>query len=263
MTTKQVEFDLKIVVPVYNGEIWIQSCINSIARQKYKKFNCVIINDASTDKTGDVLNSMKWLEDDPRFTVIHNKENVKALANIVHGFNVLGCKDSPESILMVVDGDDRLYSDMVFALVNHVYNRHHCKITWGNHIHWPLGGLSNCEPFPVDVIKNRDYRNYKFVTSHLRTFKSKLWYAIKDEDLRDEDGTYYGVGWDVAFMMPMLEMAGDKLLFIPNVLYIYNRDNPISDDVIRQPDQHRVEMRVRALPKYEVLVDDNETNPKT
>ena len=263
MTIKKVEFDFRIVVPVYNAENWIQNCVSSIARQRYKKFKCVIINDASTDRTGEVLNSMKWLEDDPRFTVIHNEENVKALANIVHGFNILGCKDEPESILMVVDGDDRLYSDMSLALVNHVYSRYLPAITWGNHIHWPLGGLSNCEPIPPEVIKNRDYRKYKFVTSHLRTFKSKLWYAIKDEDLRDEDGTYYGVGWDVAFMMPMLEMAGENVLFVPNVLYIYNRDNPISDDVIRQPDQQRVEMRVRALPKYDVLEDKNESKSKT
>ena len=265
MTNQQelVEFDFRIVVPVFNADKWIQNCLTAIARQKYTKFKCVVINDASTDKTKDVIDSLKWLEDDPRFTVIHNEENVKALANIVNGFNVLGCKDEPDSVLMVVDGDDRLYSDMVLVLMNHVYNRYNCKITWGNHIHWPLGGLSNCEPIPKEVIASRDYRNYKFVTSHLRTFKSKLWYGIKDEDLRDEDGTYYGVGWDVAFMMPMLEMAGNNVIFVPNILYIYNRDNPISDDVIRQPEQRRVEMRVRALPKYEVLVDDDENKPKT
>jgi len=103
-------------------------------------------------------------------------------------------------------------------------------------------------------LKDRSFRQYKFISSHLRTFKAKLWNSIRDEDLRDTDGKYYSVGWDVAFMFPMLEMAGPgRILNIPNVLYCYNRFNPISDDVIRQDEQHRVEMRVREGSKYPIF----------
>jgi glycosyltransferase involved in cell wall biosynthesis len=245
----------RIVVPVFNAENWIEPCIRSIAAQAYKNFTCVIINDASTDNTGDAIDAIPYIRDDPRFSIIHNKENVKALQNIVDGFNFLDCEADPESVLMIVDGDDRLFSEYSLAIVNSAYEQAGCLISYGNHIHYPLGGHSNCEPFPAEVLKNRDYRKYKFVTSHLRTFKSKLWYNINNDQLKEDDGTYYGVGWDVAFMMPMLEMAGSKVLFIPNILYIYNRANPISDDVIRQPDQRRVEMRVRELAKYDILDD--------
>jgi hypothetical protein len=188
---------------------------------------------------------------DSRFRIIHNNVNVKALDNIVSGFKLLDTINEPDSVLMVIDGDDFLFSEFALEIVKQAYDQTNCLVTYGNHVHHPTGGLSNCQPFPVDVIKNRSFRQYKFVSSHLRTFKSKLWNSIRDEDLRDVDGKYYGVGWDVAFMMPMLEMSADRTLFIPNILYCYNRFNPLSDDQIRQPEQNRVEMRVRSGKSYE------------
>ena len=246
---------MKIVVPTFNTENWIARCLASIATQTYREFECVVINDASDDKTKEVLDSLEWIKNDERFQIVHNEENVKALKNIVDGFNYLNAKDDPESILMVVDGDDFLFSPMSLALLAQVYDQYPAILTWGNHVHHPTGGPSNCQPLPKEVVDDCLYREYKFVTSHLRTFKSKLWYNIKDEDLRDDDGNYFTVGWDVAFMMPMLEMARERAFFIPNILYCYNRFNPISDDQIRQEEQHAVEMLVRSREKYERFND--------
>ena len=241
----------KIAVPAYNCENWIEKCLHSIAIQQYDKFECVVINDASTDDTKNVLDGLEFIKNDDRFTIMHNKKNVKGLQNIVTAFDTMNSQHEPESVLMAIDGDDCLFSHVSLQIVAQCYEQTGCLLTYGNHIHWPTGGTSNCEPIPSDIIASNNFRDYKFVTSALRTFKSKLWHRIKDEDLRDEDGSYYGVGWDVAFMMPMIEMARERHCFIPYVLYLYNRFNPISDDVIHQPDQHRVEMRVRNLPRYE------------
>jgi glycosyltransferase involved in cell wall biosynthesis len=243
----------KIVVPTYNTEGWIARCLQMIQVQTYENFECIVYNDASTDKTGAMIDSYFSARPDSRFRVVHNKTNCKALSNIVDGFRKLETEKDPESVLMIVDGDDFLFSEYVLEIVAHAYEQTGALLTYGNHVHHPTGGKSNCEPVPRQVIIDRSFRNYKFVTSHLRTFKSKLWNAIRDEDLRDEDGRYYGVGWDVAFMMPMLEMSANRVLFIPNVLYCYNRFNPLSDDQIRQSDQHRVEMRVRNGKKYNIF----------
>tara|TARA_Y100000593_G_C4302896_1_gene334285 strand:- start:940 stop:1692 length:753 start_codon:yes stop_codon:yes gene_type:complete len=248
--------NFKIVVPTYNASEWIQDCLESIQNQIHTNFQCVVINDASTDDTKSVLDSLDHISKDERFTIVHNDENVKALKNIVDGFNIMDSKKDPESVLMAIDGDDKLFSDHSLAIVNQVYTQIPCLMTYGNHIHYPTGGYSNCEPIPQEIYETNNFRGYKFVTSHLRTFKSKLWYQIKDEDLRDVDGKYYGVGWDVAFMMPMLEMSQERTFFIPNVLYMYNRFNPLSDDQIRQGDQHRVEMRVRGGKKYSRYIGD-------
>jgi glycosyltransferase involved in cell wall biosynthesis len=240
-----------IVVPTYNTEHWIARCINSIQNQSHSDFRCIVYNDASTDSTGDVIDEHFAKFPDARFTVVHNTENRKALHNIVEGFKFLETDKDPESVLMVIDGDDFLFSEASLAIVNNVYREYPVLLTYGNHIHWPTGQTrTNCEPFPEEVVRSNAYRDYKFISSHLRTFKSRIWNSIRDEDLRDVDGTYFKTGWDVSFMIPMLEMAGERHVFIPNALYVYNRWNPLSDDVINSADQGRVDRLIRTRPKY-------------
>ena len=229
---------LKIVVPTYNTESWIERCLSSISSQVFKDWECVIINDASTDKTGSVIDSLDFVTEDKRFRVVHNDTNVKALKNIVDGFNYLDCESDPECIMMVIDGDDFLFSEWSLDIIRQAYTQYPTALlTYGNWIGHPDGSRSNCQPYSPDDVANNRFRYVPFVASHLRTFRSKLWYSIDDKDLRDDSGNYFEAGWDVAFMMPMLEMAHERHIFIPNVLYCYNRYNPISDCKVREDKQ--------------------------
>lgn len=248
MTTK-----FKIVVPTYNTEHWIQRCLMSIRTQSYANYECIVYNDASTDTTGQKIDEFIERFGDSRFQVVHNAENKKALANIVNGFNALKCNEDPESVLMVIDGDDYLFCEYSLEQVAQYYSHTDVMLTYGSFIQWPTGELTFPRVFPQEIVDNGSYRSHPFITSHLRTFKSKLWYNIKDEDLRDDDGSYFKTGWDVAFMLPMLEMAGKRFSYIPNILYVYNRWNPISDDVINSEDQRRVDRLIRTRRRYELL----------
>ncbi len=67
-TTPQVS----IIVPVYNVEDYLERCLNSIQAQTLKKWECICIDDGSTDGSGAVLDA--WAAKDARFVVIH-KEN--------------------------------------------------------------------------------------------------------------------------------------------------------------------------------------------
>ena len=243
----------KLVVPAYNCEKWISKCLLSIQQQEHKNFECIIYNDASTDGTGKVIDEFMKSHGDERFSVVHNETNKKALTNIVDGFKRLNTKDDPECVLAAIDGDDYLFCEYSLKLVDQVYEKTNSLLTYGSFIMWPTGELSFDRSFPQEVIKNNAYRSYKFVSSHLRTFKSNLWNAIDDNDLRDVDGDYFKTGWDVAFMMPMLEMSGGKFTYIPNVLYVYNRWNPISDDVIDSKNQQRVDRLIRTKNPYKPL----------
>lgn len=244
----------KLVVPAYNCESWIEKCLSSIKSQVHENYQCVIYNDSSTDKTGLIIDDFIKKHGDERFSVIHNESNRKALKNITEGFDFLKSKDDKESVLAVIDGDDYLFCEFSLKLVDQVYSKTSSALTYGSFVMWPTGELSFDRSFPKEVIENNSYRNYKFISSHLRTFKSYLWNSINDEDLRDIDGDYFKVGWDVAFMIPMLEMSGGKFTYIPNILYVYNRWNPISDDVINSQNQMRVDRLIRTKKSYKKLL---------
>ena len=48
---------ISIVVPVYNAEKYIGTCINSVLEQTYSNFELLLINDGSKDNTLEVLKS--------------------------------------------------------------------------------------------------------------------------------------------------------------------------------------------------------------
>ena len=238
-----------VVVPVYNAERWISKCLESIKNQKHKDFNCIVINDCSTDKTGEVLSGLSL---DDRFIIKHNETNRGALNNTINGFDLLDSKNDPESVLVVVDGDDKLANQNVFNIVSKAYSiKNNCLLTYGNYVDDPSGAPGICKPFPDDVIAARSYRKFPYVSSHLRTFKSKLWYKLDKSCLIDPNtNDYFKVTGDLAHMIPLLEMAGDRFMFIPQILYLYNRVNPISDGYIKLKEQWSVDQYVRTLPKH-------------
>ena len=59
--------------------------------------------------------------------------------------------------------------------------------------------------------------------------------------------------WDLAFMFPMLEMAGQKSKNHNRLMYIYNRDNPISDMYVDGSYQLRLAEKIKQKERYKTL----------
>lgn len=91
---------VSIVIPIYNGEQFIQECINSILEQSYSDYEIIIINDASTDNTYEKLLEIAKLES--RIQVINNCTH-----NMVDSLN-LGIKKSQGIYIARMDIDDKM-----------------------------------------------------------------------------------------------------------------------------------------------------------
>ena len=87
-----------IIVPIYNVELYLVDCLNSILDQTYKTFEVILVDDGSTDNCASICDEYA-LKDD-RIKVIH-KENGglvsarKAGVNIASGDYAL-CVDSDD-----------------------------------------------------------------------------------------------------------------------------------------------------------------------
>ena len=63
---------ISVLLPVYNEEKYLSESINSILNQTYRNFELIIIDDGSTDKSIDIINSY----DDSRIILIKNEKNL-------------------------------------------------------------------------------------------------------------------------------------------------------------------------------------------
>ena len=61
------------------------------------------------------------------------------------------------------------------------------------------------------------------------------------------------MAWDLAMMLPMLEMSGFHSKFIPDILYIYNTENPLNDHKVNLNLQQKLSHQILSSPKYEKL----------
>lgn len=61
--------DVSIIVPIYNGERYLQECIESILNQTFTNFELILVDDGSTDTTQKVCKRYQSL--DARVVYIH------------------------------------------------------------------------------------------------------------------------------------------------------------------------------------------------
>jgi len=244
-------YHFKIIVCCYNVEKWIATNIKSIKKQTHDNFHCIIVDAASSDKT--VVKAKQLIEDDDRFEIIVNDERKFALQNIYESVHYSNASD--EDIITTVDGDDWLYNEKALEIVNKFYNDNpEILLTYGNYVFYPDGRDSELKAYPPDITASRNYRKYKWLASHLRTYKFKLFKHLKKEDLiASWSGKFYDMAYDMPLMYPMLEMCGDRWKFMPDILYVYNIYNPLNENKVNIPAIERVDNEVRNKKKYEVI----------
>jgi len=241
-----MENTFRIITPVYNAEKWIGKCIQSVKDQTHTNFTQVIVDDCSTDNTFEEIN--KAISGDSRFRVYskHSKQGV--MHSHIYGVSA-GCSGAqPEDIIVHLDGDDWLAHNNVLSYLNEEYNKSECWVTYGNFKRTD-GEPSSCRPYDLMFgFRNEILRNWPF--SHLRTFKKFLWDKINHSSFLDSNKKLLSCACDVAIMCPILEMAHDRVKFIEDILYVYNRDTPINEDKVDLSDQVRCALEVLNMQRY-------------
>lgn len=100
---------ISIIVPVYQAEKYISKCIESIVNQAYKNLEIILIDDGSTDSSGEICD--RYGERDKRIVVVHTpNKGVSAARNC-------GLDIATGDYITFVDSDDfldlQMYSEMI------------------------------------------------------------------------------------------------------------------------------------------------------
>jgi glycosyltransferase involved in cell wall biosynthesis len=280
---------IKVIIPFYNPGSFLDMCVNSVLTQDYENYEVLFIDDCSTDGSYDKIPACTFktnpdgtpeldLEGNPIIESQHpileitKCKNVvawrasqrnSALPNIHNG--VMNFCTDPDDIVVLLDGDDWLMNKSSLSYINDYYNENDCWIMYGSS-KW-TDGRSCCssaytrEEFPR-------LRNLQFKVSHIRTFRAGVYHEIVKQDpelscYKNSNGDWYTMTYDVAIFFPLLEIAGfDKVKHNDKLLYVYNRNNPISDDKVNQQLQWDIHTEISKKKRFKQVVNYN-TEPIT
>ena len=91
---------VSVIVPIYNVEKYLKSCLDSIVAQSYKNFEVILVDDGSPDNCGKICDAYAMKYDFIR--VVHQKnQGVSAARNN-------GIKKSHGVYILPLDGDDTI-----------------------------------------------------------------------------------------------------------------------------------------------------------
>ncbi len=236
-----------VIIPSYNNGQWCERNLRSVFEQKYDNYRIIYIDDCSKDETAEKVEKfIKQSNQKSRVTLIKNRENRGAMAN--YYFAIKQCDD--HEIVIALDGDDWLAHEGVLERLNEAYADPDVWMTYGSFIEYPSYHRSGwAKLLPSKVIKNNSFRKYRWSSSHLRSFYAGLFKSIKLQDLLFQ-GRFYDAASDLAYMFPMLEMAGRHSHFIKDILYVYNHATALNDDKLRWERQQMLDKYIRSLSSY-------------
>lgn len=103
---------VSIIIPVYNVELYLSKCIDSILAQSFIDWECILVDDGSKDKSGSICDN--YALKDNRIKVIHQNNSGVSIARQVGIDNVCG------EYSIHIDPDDWIESNMLEELYNKV-----------------------------------------------------------------------------------------------------------------------------------------------
>jgi len=114
------EFFISVIIPVYNGEKFIERAILNVEQQNYEPIELIVVDDGSTDGTHNFLSQFK-----DKIHYIYQPNRGSAAARNT------GIKNASGNILAFLDVDDRWSENKLNLLIGHLKENQSAQIVQG------------------------------------------------------------------------------------------------------------------------------------
>lgn len=199
------------IVPVYNGEKYIDRCLKSLLNQTYKNFEIIIINDGSTDNSENILDD--YQKKHSQIKVIHQKnKGLSASRN-------LGIKKAIGDYLLFVDVDDYI-SDQTLAFIETKVSKPWdlIKFNW----------TSNQKELDLNLKEDKVFNGcdaISYLINKKEVFEMAVLYAYNKEYLEKTNFSFKENRYHEDFgLIPITILKSTQILLTSKNLYYYDQD---------------------------------------
>lgn len=204
---------ISIIVPIYNVEQYLSRCVESLTAQTYKNVEIVLVDDGSTDSSGDIANELS--KKDNRIVVYH-KEN----GGLSDARNY-GLKAATGEYILYVDSDDYIEVDACQKLVEKAQP----GIDFVIGAYKEIGRDGIIERRHSDIVAGKKYEAKEFV---ILSIKQNEWYApawlnLYRRDFLLKNNLFFKKGrlFEDHQMLPRLFLAADAVIYVDYPFYNY------------------------------------------
>lgn len=203
-----------IIIPVYNVEMYLRDCLNSVLKQTYSDWEAICVDDGSTDGSVDILK--EYAAGDPRIKVFSQLNAGTATARNT------GLKEANGDYIFFLDSDDWLEADTLRILSDRL-NGEDILCFSGKRYFESTGCFNQADTLPEkEYTSGMDYynenallsRDFAFVCVVLRVYNRE--FILRNKLCFDNDVSYEDNLW-----VPIVLFHAQSVKVIPDVLYIY------------------------------------------
>ena len=206
---------VSVIVPVYNVELYISRCINSVINQTYRDFDLILVDDGSTDKSGEICDEFAKIDD--RIIVIHKSNGGLSDARNV-GLD-WAVENSKSEYVTFIDSDDWIHKDYIEFLVKPLLNN--------------SSVISACflKSTTERILVDNDYSFNFFSMSNeeywIRYYSNSACAKMYKKSFFEDTRFPIGKICEDAFTTPKIVFKADEICLVDLELYYYYT-NPLS-----------------------------------
>ena len=207
----------------------MEATLYSVLGQTYKNWEMIVVDDVSTDSTGDVIKDFACRNGvSEKITVVRREHKFGEVRNTIEEVQKLDDDD----VVVRLDAGDFITDLGCLEILNYFYSKHDPAVLWTNH-RWRFTNTNISGPIDPDVsLYNQPWR-----TSHLKTFRVKDFRGLNSKNFLDESGDYIMIACDQAVFLPLLERARRNkrpLIYLPMLMYHYDTEAAVDPAVFQR-----------------------------
>lgn len=235
---------ISVVVPVYNAEPYLKHCIESICNSSYRNLEIILVDDGSTDGSGEICDQYARIDD--RVRVIH-KENGGPSSARNAGLNV-----ATGEYIGFVDSDDVVDPKMYETLYADMRENHAQISSCGCKLMYKDRTVPNRETGELSVLYGQEALKALLSEKQIASSVSnKLYEKELFSDIRFDETISYG---EDRLTNYYLIKAADRIVIRDRCLYTYRKRK---GSATTQPFSAKQFSRIEAAKRIKADVEEN------